>query len=47
VTYIPMQNEQLRDRDLQRRQLTVLKKIETHLSHITDEEIKEEDTNVD
>lgn len=45
MTYIPMQTEQLRDRDIQEAHTLLLRKIETHLSIVTGEELKEEDVN--
>ena len=47
MTYIPTQERQLEDKDIQENQVRILKKIEAHLATITDEQIKEEDTNVD
>jgi len=47
MTYIPTQQKQLEDKDIQENQVRILKRIEAHLSHITDEELKEEDTNAD
>jgi hypothetical protein len=45
MTYIPMQDAQRENIDLQEQQLLVLQKIETHLSLVTDEEIQEDDVN--
>ena len=47
MTYMPMQDEQRRDTSIQKEHLVQLKKIETQLSTITGNKLKEEDTNED
>ena len=47
MTYMPLTDTVQKTQDINTQQLLILKKIETHLSKVTGESIKEEDVHED